>query len=184
MALKSKTRWGRSPAVTSSPGPEPEPRPGSPSVPFTQPGPDRPRSAQVLRRRFAIGRTRTGGWWVTLVAAAVVLLLLLIFVLQNGSKVAVSFLGAQATLPLGIALLLAATAGVLIVAIPGTGRILQLRHLARRQARRPEPAPPPAGPSGQPTERAATEPAAGQAADDAPSSADAHEASRQGHRAP
>jgi hypothetical protein len=60
--------------------------------------------------------------------------LLLIFVLQNGRSVRVSFLGAHADLPLGIALLLAATAGVLIVAIPGTGRIIQLRRLAQQQA--------------------------------------------------
>ena len=34
---------------------------------------------------------------------------------------------------MGIALLLAAIGGVLIVAIPGTGRIIQLRRLARRR---------------------------------------------------
>src|SRR5690348_10100089 len=107
MALKSKPRWGKSPTVASSPGSGSKPQAGS--APGARPGPDRP--TPVLRRRFAVARTRTGGWWVTLVAAAVVLLLLLIFVLQNGSKVAVSFLGARATLPLGIALLLAAIAG-------------------------------------------------------------------------
>jgi uncharacterized integral membrane protein len=97
-----------------------------------------------------VRRTRTGGWWVALVAAAVMLLLLLIFVLQNGDNIRVSFLGAHGNLPLGIALLLAATAGVLIVAIPGTGRIIQLRHLARRQrpSNRPDPAAPgPAAPA-------------------------------------
>ncbi|GAA2603187.1 hypothetical protein GCM10010411_41530 [Actinomadura fulvescens] len=78
-----------------------------------------------------------------LLAAAFVLLLLMIFVLQNGDDVQVSFLGSNADLPLGIALLLAAIAGVLIVAIPGTGRILQLRHLARqRAARQARPRPP------------------------------------------
>jgi len=102
-------------------------------------------TAGAGRRRFTVRRTRIGGWWVALVAAALVLLLLLIFVLQNGQSAHLSFLGAHGTLPLGIALLLAAIAGVLIVAIPGSGRIIQLRHLARRQAgsgprEQPEPA--------------------------------------------
>lgn len=84
--------------------------------------------------RQSVHRTRIGGWWVALVVAALVLLLLLIFVLQNGQSAHVSFLGAHGSLPLGIALLLAAIAGVLIVAVPGSGRILQLRRLARRPA--------------------------------------------------
>lgn len=170
MALKNKTRWGRSPTAPS--GVSPEPRGESPAVPAAEPGPDRPVPAGAGRRRFAVRRTRTGGWWVALVAAAIVLLLLLIFVLQNGASVAVSFLGAQAKLPLGIALLLAAIAGVLIVAIPGTGRILQLRHLARQRQRLGEPASsppsaptaPPAGASGQAAERPAAEPAPEQSA--------------------
>lgn len=175
MALKNKTRWGRSPAGPSSPGPHL----GPPSVPAARSGPDRPAPAQALRHRFAVERTRTGGWWVTLVAAAVVLLLLLIFMLQNGARVAVSLLGAHATLPLGIALLLAAIAGVLIVAIPGTGRILQLRHLARQQARRPEP-----DRSGQPEEQQADAATTGQTADGVRASTDSRTAQQPGQPAP
>jgi lipopolysaccharide assembly protein A len=93
----------------------------------------RPAPEGVGRGRFAVRRSRLGGWWVALIASAVVLLLLLIFVLQNGQRVRISFLGARASLPLGVALLLAAIGGVLIVAIPGTGRIIQLRRLARRR---------------------------------------------------
>ncbi|WP_198414022.1 LapA family protein [Micromonospora phaseoli] len=66
---------------------------------------------------------------------AVVLLLLLIFVLQNGQRAEVSFFGAHGTLPMGVALLLAAVSGVLLVALPGTARIVQLRVLARRRGR-------------------------------------------------
>jgi lipopolysaccharide assembly protein A len=110
------------------------------------PGADRPVPPDTRRPRPSVRRTRVGGWWVTLVTAALVLLALLIFVLQNGQSVRVSFLGAEGSLPLGIALLLAAIAGVLIVAVPGTGRILQLRHLARRRAvlTPPDPDPDPA----------------------------------------
>ncbi|MBE1561942.1 LapA family protein [Nonomuraea africana] len=79
-------------------------------------------------------RTRIGGWWVALIAGAIVLLLLLVFVLQNGQLVQISFLGWQGVLPLGVALLLAAIGGIMAVAIPGTGRILQLRQAAHHRA--------------------------------------------------
>jgi uncharacterized integral membrane protein len=46
--------------------------------------------------------------------------------------VQINFLAASGTLPTGVALLLAAIAGLLLVAIPGGLRILQLRRAARR----------------------------------------------------
>lgn len=73
-----------------------------------------------------------GGWWVASALFALLLLLLLIFILENGQRADIGFLGAHGHLPLGIALLLAAILGVLLVVIPGTGRIIQLRMLARR----------------------------------------------------
>jgi uncharacterized integral membrane protein len=73
-----------------------------------------------------------GGLWIILISAAFVLLLLLIFIVQNGQSAEVSFLGAHGTLPIGVALLLAAVFGVLLVALPGTVRILQLRSGRRR----------------------------------------------------
>jgi uncharacterized integral membrane protein len=82
-----------------------------------------------------IRRTRMGGLWVAAVLFAVVLLLLLIFILENGEKITVTFLGATGHLPLGVALLLGAVLGVLLVVIPGTGRIIQLRITARRHGR-------------------------------------------------
>jgi uncharacterized integral membrane protein len=73
-----------------------------------------------------------GGWWAASALFALVLLLLLIFILENGQRADIGFFGAHGHLPLGIALLLAAILGVLLVVIPGTGRIIQLRMLARR----------------------------------------------------
>ena len=73
-----------------------------------------------------------GGWWVASALFALVLLLLLIFILENGQRADIGFFGAHGHLPLGIALLLAAILGMLLVVIPGTGRIIQLRMLARR----------------------------------------------------
>jgi uncharacterized integral membrane protein len=66
---------------------------------------------------------------------AVVLLLLLIFILQNGSQVSVNYLGAHGHLPLGVALLLSAVCGVLLVVLAGAARISQLRTVARRHRR-------------------------------------------------
>lgn len=83
--------------------------------------------------RGEVPRTRAGGLWVAAVVFALVLLLLLIFVLQNGRRAEVSFLGAHGHLPMGVALLLAAVFGILLVALPGTARIVQLRILGHRR---------------------------------------------------
>lgn len=82
-----------------------------------------------------LGRTRFSGLWIGLIFSTLVLIFLLIFILQNLELVRIEFLGASGTLPAGVALLLAAIAGVLLVAIPGTGRILQLRRAASRTHR-------------------------------------------------
>jgi uncharacterized integral membrane protein len=83
-----------------------------------------------------VRRTRAGGLWTGLVASAVVLILLLVFILQNGAPVVINFLGWSGSLPTGVALLFAAVAGLLLVAIPGGLRMLQLRRAARRGPRR------------------------------------------------
>ncbi|GAA4710830.1 hypothetical protein GCM10023215_61020 [Pseudonocardia yuanmonensis] len=73
--------------------------------------------------------------WVGLVLSAIVLLFLLVFILQNLNPVQIHFLGATGTLPTGVALLFAAIAGVLLVAIPGSARIVQLRRAAKKGRR-------------------------------------------------
>lgn len=110
-------------------------------------------------RRAAPPHSRVGGVWVAAVVFALVLLLLLIFLLQNGQRAEVSFLGLHGQLPMGVALLLAAVFGILLVALPGTARIVQLRMLSRRRASAgpaaaTPPAPPPADePAGERTHR-------------------------------
>jgi uncharacterized integral membrane protein len=86
-------------------------------------------------RHHRIRRTRAGGVWVALAVSAVVLILLLIFILENLKRADISLFGAHMSLPIGVALLLAAAAGALIVVIPGTARIVQLRMTARRHRR-------------------------------------------------
>jgi len=96
-----------------------------------QPEPPPSHAAPPLK----IKRTRTSGLWVAVGFFAIILLLLLIFILQNGAEVNVSYLGAHGHLPLGVALLLAAVCGVLLVVLAGAARISQLRTVARRHRR-------------------------------------------------
>jgi len=94
-----------------------------------------PGQAAPAAPSLKIKRTRTSGIWVAVGFFAVVLLLLLIFILQNGAQVNVSYLGAHGRLPLGVALLLSAVCGVLLVVLAGAARIGQLRAVARRHRR-------------------------------------------------
>lgn len=76
--------------------------------------------------------TRTSGVWVAAVGFVLLLLLLAIFMLQNGQRVQISYLGANGHLPLGLAMLLSAIAGALLLGLAGAARLLQLRRTAHR----------------------------------------------------
>jgi uncharacterized integral membrane protein len=102
----------------------------------TVPTATEPTSTGPERGEPRVTRTRTGGLWTGLILSAIVLIFLLIFILQNNVPVRITFLGLSGTLPAGVALLLAAIAGLLLVAIPGGVRILQLRRAARHGTRR------------------------------------------------
>jgi lipopolysaccharide assembly protein A len=58
-----------------------------------------------------------------------------VFILENSQQVNIGYFGAHGHLPLGVALLLAAVLGILLVVIPGAGRMIQLRRTARRHRR-------------------------------------------------
>jgi uncharacterized integral membrane protein len=146
------------------------PQPNQDSAGRSAPQPGQP--AGGLPPQHVVKRTRVGGIWVASALFALLLLLLLIFILENGQKVNIGYFGAHGHLPLGVALLLAAVLGVLLVVIPGTGRILQLRIVARRHRRgdaaraarpvaaQPNPAQPVPAASAQPPSAAQPEPAA------------------------
>ena len=126
------------PQSTSTGELKPEPPAHGPTAPEqTEPPPAAPAQtapAQALPQH-KIKRTRISGLWVSVGFFAVVLLLLLIFILQNGTKVDISYMGAHGHLPLGVALLLSAVCGVLLVVLAGAARISQLRAVARRHRR-------------------------------------------------
>ncbi|GAA2138813.1 hypothetical protein GCM10009825_25400 [Arthrobacter humicola] len=95
------------------------PRPETPGTPAPA-----PEARQV---------TRAGMVWAAVACALVVLILLIAFILQNQEYVQVKFFGLTGSVPLGIALFIAAVGGGVLVAIAGAARIIQLRLAAHRQ---------------------------------------------------
>ncbi|MEQ4517864.1 lipopolysaccharide assembly protein LapA domain-containing protein [Pseudarthrobacter sp. B907] len=77
--------------------------------------------------------TRAGMVWAAVASALVVLVLLIVFILQNQVYVQVKFFGLEGSVPLGIALFIAAVGGGVLVAIAGAARIIQLRLATHRQ---------------------------------------------------
>lgn len=76
--------------------------------------------------------SRTSTTWVAVSLLVVLMLLLVIFIAQNTQNVQVSFFGWSGEPPLAVALLIAATVGMVIAATAGALRILQLRRRVRR----------------------------------------------------
>jgi uncharacterized integral membrane protein len=109
-----------------------EPQPTKPERP---PGQTAPPTAPHGPHDHEIRYTRLSATWVAVIGFGIVLLLLLIFILQNQHQVEVSYFGAHGHMPLGVSLLLAAVAGILLVALAGSGRIMQLRATARKHRR-------------------------------------------------
>jgi uncharacterized integral membrane protein len=80
-----------------------------------------------------VPHTRTGTVWFGLCAAALLFVVLIVFMLQNTGKVQVSFLWMDGTVPLALALLMAAVGAAILTMGVGAARIVQLRRLNRRR---------------------------------------------------
>lgn len=74
----------------------------------------------------------SGGTWIALILGTIILILLLIFILQNNVSADFAYLGFEFSLPLGVAMLFAAIAGVLITALLGSVRLFKLSRRVRR----------------------------------------------------
>jgi uncharacterized integral membrane protein len=132
--------------MTYQPGTDPPnqpayPQTGPPSAADQQPATSSPQHAAPserapagLTRQGRVRPTRVSALWIGLIVAALLLLALLIFVAQNSKQVAIHYLGFNGHISLAVALLLAAVGGVLLVAIPGTARIIQLRRALTKNA--------------------------------------------------
>ncbi len=104
-----------------SPAPDDDPGPRSDE------GPTGPKLTTPAQGNLT-GRTRISGAWVGVVIGVVVLVFLLAFIIENSQSVKVSIFTVSVTMPLGVALLLAAVGGVLLAGIVASLRIWQLRH--------------------------------------------------------
>ncbi len=122
-------RFERDPGAPAS---EPSAAPASepPAIPLDDAPPT---TAGRRATSDPIPRTKTGIAFGSLIAGAIVLILLLVFILENTQSIKISFFGASGHLPLGVALLLAAIGGGLLVGVVGTARIIQLRRHVRRR---------------------------------------------------
>jgi lipopolysaccharide assembly protein A len=80
-----------------------------------------------------VPHTRTGAAWFGVCAAALLFVVLIVFMLQNTRSVEVTFLWLHGSVPLALALLIAAVGATILAATVGAARITQLRRLARRR---------------------------------------------------
>jgi uncharacterized integral membrane protein len=119
-------------SAQTPPAPVPAQPPASSQRPVT-PAPGAPRIPGV-DRRGRVRRSRASYLWVGMIIAALVLILLLIFIAQNSQTVSIHFLGFHGHLSFAVAVLIAAVCGLLLVAIPGSMRILELRKSLKQAA--------------------------------------------------
>ena len=92
----------------------------------------KPESRRTTPVDDPLRRSRTSRVWLATIGLGLVLILLVVLILQNTQQVKVSFLWWEGTPPLAAALLIAAAGGILVTAIAGSLRILQLRRRVKR----------------------------------------------------
>lgn len=78
----------------------------------------------------------SAGIWASLIIGAFILVLLLIFIIQNNEPTQFYYFGWEFTLPLGVSILLAAIAGIVIAGIFGTVRMFILGRQIKRARKR------------------------------------------------
>jgi uncharacterized integral membrane protein len=108
------------------------PAPSGASAPAEPASHEQPAQPYGFDDKGHVKRTKVSGVWIGIIAATILLILLIIFIAQNLHPVRIHFLAFDGKFSIGLALLVAAIVGVLIAAVPGTVRILQLRKSLRR----------------------------------------------------
>ncbi len=116
--------WDKNGVMTSNPSSSADQPLSGTTVPGSVPGkaPEEP----------PVKFTRAAAVWSALIVGFLILILLLIFIAQNTASAQFAFFGWRWSLPLGVAILLAAVGGGLITVFAGTARILQLRRAAKK----------------------------------------------------
>ena len=110
--------------MTSNPSGKPDPSPPTPPPPA-------PRT-QVTPKDPSAKFTRAGALWLALITGFLILIVLLIFIAQNTASTQFAFFTWRWSLPLGVAILLAAVGGGLLTVAVGSARIVQLRRVAKK----------------------------------------------------
>jgi uncharacterized integral membrane protein len=104
----------------------PESAMGAPPDPTATPG------EYLVRPESAVKFTRAAALWSALITGFVILIVLLVFIMQNTDSTTIHFLGWAGSLPVGVAILLAAVCGGVLTFAVGTARIVQLRRAAKK----------------------------------------------------
>ncbi len=109
------------------------PLPGEPPLP---PILDNPEVADdtppPAKPESAVKFTWAAALWSSLIFGFLILILLLVFIMQNTDSTTVNFFAWQASLPVGVAILLSAVGGGLLTVAVGSARIVQLRRAAKK----------------------------------------------------
>ncbi len=105
-----------------------DPAPGTAVTPDDHIEPDQASTGPARR----LPSTRTGRAWASLCVAVLAFVILLVFMVQNTASTEVNFLWMHGTIPLALALLIAAVGAALLTMVVGVARVTQLRRVARR----------------------------------------------------
>ncbi len=122
--------------MSSTPPERPAADPQPPATDATQPdaGASAPTRTDASPKD-PLRASRTSGAWIGVAVIAALLVLMIIFIAQNTQKVQVSFLGWDGRTPLAVAILASVVVGLVVAAIAGSARILQLRRRVKRSNR-------------------------------------------------
>lgn len=110
-------------------GPEGTDAPAVDTVPTT---PDTTSERPAAPVADPLRGSRTSGVFAGTVGLGLILVLLIVFIAQNTAKTTVRFLVWEGEVSVAVALMAAAAAGILLTAVAGTLRILQLRRRTKK----------------------------------------------------
>ncbi|MGO1398159.1 MAG: LapA family protein [Brevibacterium yomogidense] len=118
--------------------PDSAPAPADATAPAAAPAPTQQAPARTGESKAGRAQAEeskggmSGGVWVSLILGAVITVLLLVFIIQNNTAAQFQYFGWNFSLPLGVAMLLAAIAGVLVAGIVGSVRIFVLSRRLKK----------------------------------------------------
>ncbi|WIM66873.1 DUF1049 domain-containing protein [Corynebacterium breve] len=115
--------------------------PAPASVPAVQEAPvehDEPSKREQKKAAKEAAKVKSsfaGGTWAALIIGAILLIVLIVFILQNPDNVEVNLFAWTWEFPAGIAYLLSAIIGALIMALVGGWRMFELRRQVKKAAK-------------------------------------------------